>query len=56
MNSASGLSIRDAGVLNMDWLPLDPPHDAAEHMRRVNLDSVMLERESTRMDDYIDFT
>jgi hypothetical protein len=47
---------KEDGVLNVDWLPLDPPHDAAEHMRRVTLDSVMLEREPSRMDDYISFT
>ncbi len=46
----------DDGVLNVDWLPLDPPRDAAEHMRRVTLDSAMLERESSRTDDYINFT
>jgi hypothetical protein len=47
---------KDSGVLNLDWSPLDAPRDAEEHMRRVTLDSLMLEREASRMDDYIDFT
>ena len=47
---------KDAGVIAMDWSPLDPPRDADEHMRRTTLDTVMLERESSRMDDYITFT
>jgi hypothetical protein len=45
-----------AGVIELDWLPLDPPHDAEEHLRRVTLNSAMLEREPSRSDDYIDFT
>jgi hypothetical protein len=40
----------------LDWSPLDAPKDAEEHMRRVSLDSAMLEREPSRKDDYIDFT
>lgn len=47
---------KDKGVMNVDWSPLDLPRDAEEHMRRVTLDSVMLEREPSRMDDYITFT
>ena len=47
---------KDTGVIAMDWSPLDPPRDADEHLRRVTLDTVMLEREYSRMDDYITFT
>ena len=47
---------KDSGVLNLDWSPLEAPKDAEEHMRRVSLDSAMLEREPLRRDDYIDFT
>ena len=42
--------------LLVDWAPLDAPRNADEHKRRVTLDSAMLEREPSRMDDYIDFT
>ena len=45
-----------AGVIELDWSPLDPPHDAEEHLHRVTLNSAMLDREPSRSDDYIDFT
>ena len=47
---------KDSGVLNVDWSPLDAPKDAEEHMRRVTLDSSLLDREPSRRDDYMDFT
>jgi len=47
---------KNEGVLNVDWSPLDPPRDADEHMGRVTLKSIMLEREPSRMDDYVNFT
>ena len=47
---------KDSGVLKLDWSPLGAPKDAEEHMRRVTLDSSMLEREPSRRDEYADFT
>lgn len=47
---------KDEGVLNMDWSPLDPPRTANEHLERVTLESVLLERDPSRMEDYITFT
>ena len=47
---------KDVVVIAMDWSPLDPPRDADEHIRRTTLDTVMLEREPSRIDDYITFT
>lgn len=47
---------RNSDEIRIDWSPLKPPMNAEEHKARMTLDSVMLEREPSRMDDYITFT
>jgi hypothetical protein len=47
---------KDHSVIAMDWSPLGPPSEADEHIKRTTLDSVMLEREPSRTDDWITFT
>lgn len=40
----------------LDWSPNPAPRNSDEHMNRVALKSMMLDREPSRMDDYLEFT
>jgi hypothetical protein len=42
---------KNSSIINLDWSPLTPPKDADEHIRRTTLDSVMIEREPSRIVD-----
>jgi hypothetical protein len=47
---------KNDGQIPIDWSPNAAPRNSDEHRNRVTLKSIMLERDPSRMDDYINFT